>query len=191
MFVAHQFLADWLFSNFAYWQIPSLDADFGSGSTDEDTQYRSPELFHEFIAGGNRTKWGVYAREYYAMFTVRSPKKLLALFGPENVMFLRNEDMLPSVVDKQGGVLDQISNFTGLDRSGFPTSSYSSVVNCNDKKGVYQICGQTRSSSYAITGGREMLPETRKLIYLQFWEECKIWAKDFGIVYPDCLNIMD
>jgi hypothetical protein len=132
----------------------------------------------------------MYSREYYHMFTIRSPRKLVGLFGRDNVLFLRNEDMLPEVVDKQGGVLDQLSNFTGLDRSQFDPTTYSVVTNCNDNKGMKSVCKQTRSSSYALSGGREMLPETRQLIYMYFWEECKIWAREFGVFYPDCLNVM-
>jgi hypothetical protein len=70
------------------------------------------------------------------MFTIRSPRKLVALFGRENVLFLSNEDMLPAVAKKRGGVLDQLSNFTGLDRSQFDPETYSVVTNCNDKKGM-------------------------------------------------------
>jgi hypothetical protein len=160
------------------------------GWADAGVEYRSPELFHELVASGTKTKWGVYSHEYYHTFTIRSPRKLLAMFGRDHVLFLRNEDMLPDVVDKEFGVLDQLSNFTGLDRSEFDPRSYSSIMNCNDKKGMDSVCGQTRSASYVSTGGREMLPETRTLIYMHFWEECKIWAQEFGVVYPDCLNVM-
>ena len=184
--------ADWLFSAFNFWRIHEIDPEeYGWVNEEGTVEYRSPEFFHELVASGNKTKWGVYSHEYYHTFTIRSPRKLLALFGRENVLFLRNEDMLPDVVDKKFGVLDQLSNFTGLDRSGFDPSSYSSIVNCNDNKGVNHVCGKTRLASYASTGGREMLPETRMLIYLHFWEECKIWAQEFGIVYPDCLNVVE
>jgi hypothetical protein len=106
----------------------------------------------------------MYSREYYHMFTIRSLRELVGLFGTENVLFLRNEDTLPAIVDKQGGVLDQLSNFTGINRSQFDPEPYSVVTNCNDNKGMKSVCKQTRSSSYALSGGREMLPETQKLI---------------------------
>ena len=184
--------ADWLWSVFNFWKIHEIDPEeYGWVNAGGSVEYRSPEFFHELVASGNKTKWGVYSRDYYHTFTIKSPRKLLAIFGRENVLFLRNEDMLPDVVDKKFGVLDQLSNFTGLDRSGFNPGFYSTLTNCNDNKGVYELCGNhTRSGSYASTGGREMLPETRTLIYMHFWEECKIWDKEFGVVYPDCLNVM-
>jgi hypothetical protein len=181
--------ADWLWSAFNFWRIEEIDPE-EYGWTEAGENYRSPEFFHELVASGAKTKWGVYSQEYYHMFTIQSPRKLIALFGRENVLFLRNEDMLPDVVAKEGGVLDQLSNFTGLDRSQFDPSTYSVVTNCNDMKGMTSVCNKTRSSSYALSGGREMLPETRELIYMQFWEECKIWARDFGVIYPDCLTTM-
>jgi hypothetical protein len=181
--------ADWLWSAFNFWRMEDIDP-LGYGWVSTGVEYRSAELFHELVASGTKTKWGIYSRKYYRTSTIQSPRKLLAMFGRDHVLFLRNEDMLPEVVDKRFGVLDQLSNFTGLDRSEFDPNSYSSIMNCNDKKGMNSVCGKTRSASYANTGGREMLPETRTLIYMYFWEECKIWAREFGIVYPDCLNVM-
>jgi hypothetical protein len=115
---------------------------------------------------------------------------LLKAFGRENIFFGRNEDMLPDVVDKRGGFLDQLSSFTGLERGGFPTDSFKTIHNCNSQKGNSEICGTTKSSAYAIAGHREMLPKTRRLIYLYFHEECRLWKEEFGIEYPDCLNAM-
>jgi hypothetical protein len=174
--------ADWLWSAFNFWRMKEIDPK-EHGWTNVGDEYRSPELFHELVASGKQSKWGLYSREYYHMFTIRSPKKLVALFGRENVLFLRNEDLLPEVVDKYGGVLDQLSNFTGLDRSQFDPTTYSVVTNCNDAKGLANVCNKSRSSSYALSGSREMLPETRTLIYMQFWEECKIWARDYVRIY--------
>jgi hypothetical protein len=180
--------ADWLWSAFNFWRIHEIDPE-EYGWT-ESEEYRSPEFFHELVASGGKTKWGVYQHEYYQAFTISSPRKLVSLYGRDNVLFLRNEDMLPEVVDTEGGVLDQLSSFTGLNRSQYDPSTYSVVTNCNDNKGMKSVCNKTRSSSYALSGGREMLPETRTLIYMHFWEECKIWAAEFGVIYPDCLVVM-
>jgi hypothetical protein len=181
--------ADWLWSAFNFWRIHEIDPE-EYGWTESGENYRSPEFFHELVASGAKTKWGMYQHDYYQRFTINSPRKLVGLYGRENVLFVRNEDMLPEAVDKQGGVLDQLSNFTGLDRSEFDPTTYSVVTNCNDNKGMTSVCNKTRSSSYALSGGREMLPETRTLIYMRFWEECKIWAAEFGVIYSDCLNVI-
>ena len=127
--------------------------------------------------------------DYRRRESVTNPRKLLGMFGTDNVLFLRNEDMLPSVVAKRGGVLDRLSEFTGLERRLFDQSVYSTVRNCNDK--AMESCGTSRHSAYQKSGGRDMLPESRTLIYLHFLEECKIWAQEFGIEYPDCLNVLE
>lgn len=183
--------ADLLWSAFNFWKIPGLDpGDLEEGWAEEGEDYRSPELFHELVLAGNMTYWwGHEIKDYYRQESVRNPRKLLGMFGADNVLFLRNEDMLPSVVAKKRGALDRVSDFTGLDRDGFAEYSYSNVANCNDK--AMQNCGESRSSAYRIAGNREMLPESRTLIYLIFLEECKIWKRDFGIEYPDCLNVLE
>ena len=181
--------ADLLWSAFNYWRIPGFDYG-GEGMAVEGKNYRSPELFHELLLAGNRTKWfWEEVHNHHRRESVRTPRKLLGMFGPDSVLFLRNEDMLPSVVAKPGGVLDRVSTFTGLQRDLFPEDAYSNVANCNDK--AMQNCGSNRSSTYRIAGNREMLPESRTLIYLNFLEECKIWKRDFGIKYPSCLNVLD
>ena len=180
--------ADLIWSAFNFWKIPGWDHG-DEGWAEEGEHYRSPELFHELLLAGNKTSWWrVEVEDSMRMNTVTNPRKLVEMFGANNVLFLRNEDMLPSVVANKGGVLDRLSEFTGLERSGFPRSAYSSVANCNDK--AMETCGESRSSAYHKSGGREMLPESRTLIYLHFLEECKIWAREFGIEYPDCLNIL-
>jgi hypothetical protein len=80
------------------------------------------------------------------------------------------------------------SNFTSLDRSHIDPETYSVVTNCNNKKGMKSICKQTRSSSYALSGGREMLPETRKLIIMHSWEEYKIWSQENLAFLPRLLD---
>ena len=184
--------ADWIWASFNYWQDNTIDSGkFGEHAqwTKSSTSYRSPEFFHELMASGVRTKGGDHLLSF-RKDTVVYPRRLKAMVG-DDALFLRNEDMLPSVVAKEGGLLDQVASFTGLDRGGFNESAYKRVSNCNDKKGVFSKCSEERSDAYSIAGGRSMLPETRRLIYLQFWEECKIWKEEFGIEYPDCLNAMD
>jgi hypothetical protein len=186
--------ADWLWAAHNYWRQHNLDLD-----TRPDTrqwafvnrEYRSPELFHEFVASGNRTTGGVHLLNL-RKWTVNIPRRLRAMVGDGNALFLRNEDMLPAVMNTPGGALDRISEIAGLNKTGFDKKYTTQIFNCNQRKGVKKLgCGSERTSAYLIAGNRTMLPETRRLIYLQFWEECKIWAKEFGIVYPDCLNVMD
>ena len=185
--------AEWLWASFNFWQDGAVDVGDYKGHgpwVNASINYRSPELFHELIASGNRTKGGSRLNTEYREWTIHYPRRLRAMVGEENSIFLRNEDMLPSVVAQEGGFLDRVAAFTGLDRAGFDVSTYSHVTNCNDNKGPEAKCSDARSGGYSVTGGRSMLPETRRLIYLQFWEECKIWKEEFGIEYPDCLNVM-
>jgi hypothetical protein len=188
--------ADWLWAVFNFWFREDLDSNTGKKPkrrgqwATEGEQYRSPMLFHELIAscahGG--TIAGVsllgHRRE-----TVETPRLLIQAFGRENLFFGRNEDMLPDVVDRKDGFLDQLSNFTGLERGGFTNEATSGFHNCNDNKGNSANCTR-KNSAYAIAGQQSMLPETRQLIYLHFQEECKLWQSEFGIEYPACLNAM-
>jgi hypothetical protein len=142
-----------LWSAFNFWNIPGIDSrDYGW--TDQEQNYGSPELFHELIVSHKSTKWGKYTFDYYHDFTIRSPRKLLGMFGPANVLFLRNEDLLPAVVDQPGGLLDQLVNFTGLHRTGFKPTEYLGLTNCNDQRGMRQTCEglSSKSSSYAMAG---------------------------------------
>jgi Sulfotransferase domain len=184
--------ADWLWAVWNFWEQQSIDAEVigGFGWTNAESHYRSPELFHELVASWNKSVGGSI---FAAMLreTILIPRKLVAMAGRKNVMFIRNEDMLPSVVGSSGGLIDELSRFTGMDRSDFDVDSYSGIRNCNAHKGSSVNCGVNQSSAYAIAGGRDMLPETRTLIYLHLTEECKIWALEFGIEYPDCLHILD
>lgn len=179
--------ADWLWSSYNYWvEGGVLDAHSdGTSSTNPQRHYRSPELFHELVAAGNRTQWGVMQHDYYQSFTVRNPRKLVALYGADRVLFVKNEDLLPQKIH-QNNALERLRNFTSL--SNLQPSTQ--IVNCNDQHGVFEVCRE-KSDAYAIAGGRGMLPETRTLVYLQFWEECKIWAQEFGVIYEDCLNVME
>lgn len=180
--------ADLLWSAFNFWKIPGWDRG-DEGWAEESEHYRSPELFHELLLTENKTMWwGNEVEAYRRRESVINPRKLLGMFSTEHVLFLRNEDMLPSVVTKRGGMLDRLSEFTGLERRLFDETVYSTVRNCNDN--AMKSCGTSRHSAYQKSGGREMLPESRTLIYLHFLEECKIWAQDFGIEYPACLNVL-
>jgi hypothetical protein len=165
---------------------PPINADWAEKSL----HYRSPELFHELVAALDKLK----SHKRFDMFraaTVMLPRKMIAAFGKENVFIARNEDMMPAMVAKGGGFLDQLSQFTGLDRGGFQDSSIKTVHNCNDNKGNQASCNkETTHSAYAIAGNRTVLPKTRKLIYLFFAAECRLWKNEFGIEYPDCLNAL-
>ena len=184
--------ADWLWAAWNFWLDSELDlkpAEFADrGWASQKLQYRSPELFHELLLGGDRVKshsWFHRLRDA----AVNSPRRYMAAFGKDNIFFARNEDMLPVYVDSKGGLLDRLSNFTGLDREGFRASAAKQIHNCNDVKGNEEVCNKT-SSSYSIAGGRPMLPKSRRLVYLFFATECKLWKEEFGIEYPDCLSAL-
>jgi len=184
--------ADWLWAAWNFWLDSELDSKPAEwpkrGWASQKLQYRSPELFHELLLGADRVKshsWFHRLRDA----AVNSPRRYIAAFGKDNIFFARNEDMLPVYVDSKGGLLDRLSNFTGLDREGFRASVAKQIHNCNDVKGNEEVCNKT-SSSYSIAGGRPMLPESRRLVYLFFATECKLWKEEFGIEYPECLNAL-
>jgi hypothetical protein len=188
--------AEWLWAGYNFWALPKVDA-FTSPTetwtwTDPAKQYRSPEMFHELVASSYATNLYNQSMKLLEDSFLASPWKYDTMVGLENILFIHNEDMLPGVVEQKGGVLDRISEFTGLYRDGFDPNIFGSIVNCNDVKGgVSGSCGTTKSSAYEITGGRSMLPETRTLIYLRFHEECKLWSERYNAVYTDCLNVLE
>jgi hypothetical protein len=187
--------ADWLWAIWNFWIDQSLDSDQNGNEkqwTSVDRHYRSPELFHELILSDIKTNSAANLLIGLKQNTAVYGRRLVSLVGRENVMFLRNEDLLPERIDVTG-VLDRISDFTGLDRHQFQEQALHSFTNCNQQKGLTHVCSNetTTRGAYEISGNRTMLKATRKFIYLQFWEECKIYANEFGIVYPDCLHVMD
>jgi hypothetical protein len=188
--------ADWLWAGFNFW-VGDLDIRFAHTQKDKlwasaKSEYRSPELFHELIVSGHATTSGSNLLEKLRRQTVTAGRRIVDLVGRENVLFLRNEDMLPENIDQTDGMLDQIANFTGLERSKFTGPVLHTMMNCNDNKGFSKTCQDDVSSrgAYAIAGDRHMLEKTRAFIYLHYQEECQIWAKEFGVVYPDCVNVL-
>jgi hypothetical protein len=197
--------ADWLWSAWNYWPQQHLDNDYQPGGwTVPGKHYRSPELFHEFIASHTQTREGRYLvqtlRIDYMQRALRLHAMLQGSAGSSNPKYdpmnrtlwmARSEDMKPSLVNQPGGFLDRLVQFTGLSRNGFSNSSYTIMRNCNEDKGERKKCEEKKEQTYAIAGGRGLLPETRTLIYLHYWEECKLLQERFGVVYPDCVNVMN
>jgi hypothetical protein len=182
--------ADWLWATFNFWIDPNLDA-IPAESHDwlsPDFHYRSPELFHELVASGGllRSAWRLFDLRQESVVL---PRRLMQAVGRSSVMLAKSEDMLPAVVQEPGGLMDKLSSFTGLNRDLFDPQDSRSIRNCND--GKTKDCGNGKlSGSYQVTKGRTMLEETRRLIYLAFWEECKVWSKEFQIHYPACLSAL-
>jgi len=192
--------ADWLWAIWNFWVDTDMDESVvGSKSVpgrgiirswaQDGVDYRSPELFHEFMVAGDRLVPSarlIKSRER----TVTDLRKLIAAFGRDNVFVARTEDMLPQRIDESGGFLDRLSEFTGLSRDGFLDNATKVIHNCNANKGNTVSCGSAKSSAYGISGYRDMLSDTRKFVYLYFHEECKIWMKEFGAEFQDCLHIL-
>ena len=184
--------AEWMWATWNFWTDSNNDVDEGPASrwTNKTLNYRSPELFHEmFAAGPDKTKMFSKIFTVLRRQSVKGIYSLWAAVGRENVLLLKSEDMKPNVVNATGGFLDRLSSFTGLDRSLYSDQIFK-FSNCNNAKGVNSICSGVFSATYDIAGGRELLPETRDLVYLYFWEECKIWSKAFGVHYPDCVDVI-
>ena len=184
--------ADWLWSAWNFWtdsQIDTWPTHKRGAWASKELHYRSPELFHEFMLAGHRLKSSAWF-DRLRQAAVNSPRRYIQVFGAENVMIARNEDMLPGEVQRPGGFLDRLAKFTGLNRSGFSEEITRAIHNCNDNKGNRVACA-AKSTKYSIAGSRTMLPDTRKLVHLFFAAECKIWNDEFGITYPNCLSAVE
>jgi hypothetical protein len=182
--------ADWLWASWNFWidknldDRPAVDHDWATLGV----HYRSPELFHELILSRESTKSAAKRFRTMREQTVHTPRRLIHLLGRERLLFLKSEDMR-ATNGRLPQFLETLGQFTGLSVSDFNTTVASGQTNCNAQKGFQNACaGVGTTSGYPITQYRPMLGETRKLIYIQFWEECKIWNREFGVVYQDCID---
>jgi hypothetical protein len=189
---------DWSWAAWNFWTQDSLDRIRETNETMNKPpsrwtvvgeQYRSPELFHELVSSGLKT-WNGARIIKQRQTSITWIRKLIDLVGRENVLLLRNEDMTPDRVNLPGGLLDQVAAFTGLNPYHFSPKTVQAVTNCNNQKGALNHC-EKKSNVYEIAESRTLLPETRPLLYLQYWEECKILSREYNIDYPECVNIME
>jgi hypothetical protein len=181
--------ADWLWASWNFWidkhldDRPAVDHDWATFGI----HYRSPELFHELILSRESIKSAAKRFRTMREQTVHTPRRLIHLMGRDRLLFLKSEDM-KATNGRLPQFLEQLGTFTGLSVSGFNITVAQGQTNCNAQKGFRNVCAGATGSGYHITHNRPMLEETRKLIYIQFWEECKIWKIEFGIVYQDCVD---
>lgn len=66
-------------------------------------------------------------------------------------------------------------------------ASDSATLTKASEDGQPKTPGHSRTVGYPVTHYRPMLEATRRFIYLQWHKECKIWADEFGVEYPECL----
>ena len=185
--------ADWLWASWNFWidknmdQPKPLDHDWASPGV----HYRSPELFHELILSQGALKSAGKRFRTMREQTVHVPRRLLYLVGRNRVLFIKSEDMKASNNNhNMDTFLGRLSNFTGLSQDKFDQNVAHGQTNCNAHKGFQNLCHSSSSSAYEITHYRPMLQATRQFIYIQFHEECKVWAEEFGIIYRDCLQAL-
>jgi hypothetical protein len=191
--------ADLLFSMFNFFSQPTFDVagerQFKTWAY-EHLDYRSSELFHELIVSGNKTLYGRSLKNNFVA-SFGSFLSWIHLAGPENVLVIKNEDILPEEVSRQGGSLDQLSSFLGIDRDSFDAEILKSRTNCNDgnvlSRGIGAKCKgreyPSTSLTYPISGNRAILPETRKLIYIIASEACQLLTQYFHhVLYDDCVK---
>jgi len=160
--------------------------------------YRSPGLFHEFILSGNKSFFGRrlhgVLNDFFGLLV-----SWMDLVGRENFLVIKNEDMVPTEVTRQGGLLDQVSTFLGIDRDSFDPTIFESRTNCNDgnmtSRGENRKCMAdtinkgSSSITYPISGNRTMLSKTRNLIYVLASDGCEMMTEYFNhVIYEGCIN---
>jgi hypothetical protein len=164
--------ADWMWAIFNRFVDLKLDVTTATNdATTTTTEYRTPELFHEMVQSMDRTHVGLQLLERRNE-TVTRPRLLLEAFGKDKVLFGRKEDLHPDQVGKEGGILSKLAAMMGIDNK-FDEKIMNQGHNCADNIGHENECDFSTSGEYAITGGRGMLPETRRFIYILFHKECK------------------
>ena len=153
---------------------------------------RSPELFHEYLLAGDRLlAMKSLLKDFRDMKRIQMEiSVMVSKQKPNNFLAIKSEDMNPNNLDSSQ-FLDRLATFLDVSKDDFDDEVLHSFRNCGDHKGGSKTHCESKSSGYAITGGREMLKESRELVYLYFAEECKLWAEEFGIVYKDCLDVRE
>jgi hypothetical protein len=187
--------AEWAWAAYNFWcdeAWEEYDEKKDGNWVKESVHYRSPEVFHEVVLSGGKLRAFELLADLRAD-SVRSIRRLLALVGKDNLIILKNEDLTPDQIQLPGGALDRLSEATKLAKDGFDETILHSRSNCNAHKGFGATCTEEshKSGGYPVTHNRPMLEATRRFIYLQWHAECKIWAEEFGIVYPECLAAID
>ncbi|KAG7365836.1 hypothetical protein IV203_028506 [Nitzschia inconspicua] len=188
--------AEWLWASWNYWlQIPYDDIlpAYKNNWAKEPYQYRSPELFHEYMRAGNRM-WpskhllGAFRDEKIALYN----RILSEAVQNEDILVLKSEDMKPERIETSG-FLDKLASFLGVAKVNFDKSVVHSFTNCGDHKGVenHECDDEEPTMSYTITGNRRMLPQTPELVYLHFAEECQMWKEKFNAEYDNCLAVRE
>ncbi len=188
--------ADWAWAAYNFWCDESWEEFDDDNWVDASIHYRSPEIFHEVILSGGKLKAFALISELREN-SIHLLRQAQALVGKDNLIVLRNEDLVPRRIH-ESGLLQRLVDVTGLSMEGFDENVLKSRSNCNAKKGYDELCADTDRTSnlqgiggngvgYPVTHNRPMLESTRRFIYLQWHKECKIWAEEFGIEYPECL----
>ncbi len=190
--------ADWAWAAYNFWCDRSWeDYEKDDNWVDDSIHYRSPEVFHEVILSGGKLKAFELLRELRED-SIKLLREAEALVGKENLIVLKNEDLVPRRIH-ESGLLERLVDTTGLSVEGFDEKVLKSRSNCNAKKGYEEKCSDADRSKkiqgivgsgvgYPVTHNRPMLESTRKFIYLQWYKECVIWYEEFGIEYPECLS---
>ena len=184
--------ADWLWAGYSFWlhpehedAMPSIKNDWASAPM----QYRSPEIFHEYMRAGERN-W--FTRDLLGKFrdSARTTLQLLLeATSKENILVMKSEDFAPDVV-KATGAMQKLAKFLDVSEDLFDDEVVYSYGNCGDQKGENKKCTKA-TNAYSITGKRAMFEETRDLVYVQFAEECKFWKEEFDVHYDRCLEVRD
>ena len=191
--------ADWAWAAYNFFcDHSSEEFEPDDNWVDSTIHYRSPEAFHELVLSGGKLK-GSDLLTRLRKDSVWNLRRLRALVGEDNLIVLKNEDMQPHRIhqsrkDGKGSTLDYLARRAGLSKEGFDESILESRSNCNANKGYSERCQEegdrSKGVGYPVTQGRPMLESTRKFIYVQWYETCRIWAEEFGVVYPDCLSAL-
>lgn len=129
--------------------VPVYTRDWSTTATRD---YRSPELFHEMIVLGQlRTTSGVVLLDELRRESIETGRRLVALVGRSNVLFVKNEDMqqlsqnVPvSHSPTSSRFLETLSQFTGLALHLFP--NLTTGTNCNNAKGLAVECEATTAA---------------------------------------------
>lgn len=190
-------VADMLWSAYNFWCMQYHDQDCYPGKHTSKTALRSPEHFHQLVVNHQEMGGGVALTRTGNCYQ-RELQDAAKVFGSKNLLVLRSETMLTTEAEKEDSLWrlqrflfsssieqeeEQVKSwFTTQTQSRYRVNSGYSV-DSRGEKNIAKDADREAAGLYEVSKFRPMLPETRKLIYQRWRDECLWLQRNYNIHY--------
>jgi hypothetical protein len=192
-------VADMLWSAYNFWCLQDHDPDCSPGKHTSKTASRSPEHFHRLVVSHQQMGGGIALTKTGNCYE-EELREATNIFGEANLLALKSESMLTASEKREA--VHQIQSFLwgerppGAAASDWMEEQSRSIYRVNsgrsiDGRGEKSVLAASAISTedseakglYEISGFQPMLPETRRLIYRRWHEECDWLRRRYNIRY--------